>query len=89
MQFRTCRRCGTVAQIEGVAVSEALEQAAHDKDFDVGRGIVGVERDTRGLLTPRLRCGGVLSVAEAVTHGQRDREVVRSRGGQRGHMRPA
>ncbi len=43
VQFLICRRCGTVAEIEDAAVSEALEQAAHGKGFHAGHAIVEVE----------------------------------------------
>ena len=43
VQFLICRQCGTVAEIEDPAVSEALEHAAHGKGFHTGHAIVEVE----------------------------------------------
>lgn len=43
VQFLICRQCGTVAEIEDAAVSEALEHAAHGKGFHTGHATVEVE----------------------------------------------
>ena len=43
VQFLICRQCGTVAELEDRAVSEALEHAAHDKGFHAGHAIVEIE----------------------------------------------
>ena len=43
VQFLICRQCGTVAEIEDRAVSEALESAAHGKGFHAGHAVVEVE----------------------------------------------
>ena len=43
VQFLICCQCGTVAEIEDPAVSEALETAAHGKGFHAGHAVVEVE----------------------------------------------
>ena len=48
VQFLICRQCGTVAEIEDAAVSEALEHAAQGKGFHTGHATVEVEGTCAG-----------------------------------------
>jgi Fur family zinc uptake transcriptional regulator len=43
VQFLICRRCGTVAEIEDHAVSEALDHAAEREGFHPGRAVVELD----------------------------------------------
>lgn len=43
VQFLICRRCGTVAEIEDHAVSEALEHAAERRGFHPGIAMVEID----------------------------------------------
>jgi Fur family zinc uptake transcriptional regulator len=43
VQFLICDRCGTVAEIEDDAVSQALERAAERKGFHPGKALVEVD----------------------------------------------
>jgi Fur family zinc uptake transcriptional regulator len=43
VQFLICRRCGTVAEIDDPAVSQALEHAAEREGFHPGRAVVELD----------------------------------------------
>jgi Fur family zinc uptake transcriptional regulator len=43
VQFLICRKCGTVAEIEDRAVSEALEHAAEREGFHPGHAVVELD----------------------------------------------
>ncbi len=43
VQFLICRRCGTVAEIEDRAVSNALERAAKREGFHPGNAVIELE----------------------------------------------
>ena len=57
VQFLICRNCGTVAEIEDPAVSQALEQAAEKKGFHPKNVMVELDGNLRYLRSPSfLRC---------------------------------
>lgn len=43
VQFLICQRCGTVVEIEDLAVSKALEQAAERQGFHPGKAVVELD----------------------------------------------
>ena len=43
VQFLICRRCGSVAEIEDLGISTALEQAAKRQGFHTGKAVVELD----------------------------------------------